>query len=108
HATVDVLPFHAFAGSIPAADRASLSGLSDAAIREWVVAKAEEYREIALSLLSLHNSITPIHRAFPAELLSEVLSYCWDDMRSVRLMHVCRRWRATALKTPQLWAEAAA
>ncbi|KAH9918360.1 uncharacterized protein BXZ73DRAFT_80597 [Epithele typhae] len=29
-------------------------------------------------------------------------------MSSVRLMHVCRLWRATALKTPQLWAEAAA
>ncbi|KAH9910193.1 uncharacterized protein BXZ73DRAFT_83902 [Epithele typhae] len=107
-ATVNILPFPAFARSIPAADRASLSGLSDAAIREWVVAKAEEYREIALSLLSLHNSIAPIHRALPTELLSEVLSYCWDDMRSVRLMHVCRLWRAIALKTPRLWAEAAA
>ncbi|KAH9915263.1 uncharacterized protein BXZ73DRAFT_106235 [Epithele typhae] len=107
-ATVDTLPFPAFARSIPAADRASLSGLSDDAIREWVVAKAEEYREIALSLLSLHNSIAPIHRAFPTELLSEIISYCWDDMRSVRLMHVCRLWRATALKTPRLWAEAVA
>ncbi|KAH9935152.1 uncharacterized protein BXZ73DRAFT_100540 [Epithele typhae] len=86
-ATVDTLPFPAFAGSIPSADRASLSGLSDVAIREYVVAKAED---------------------FPAELLSEVLSHCWHDMRSVRLMHVCRVWRATALKTPQLWADAAA
>ncbi|KAH9915256.1 uncharacterized protein BXZ73DRAFT_106229 [Epithele typhae] len=107
-ANVDALPFPAFARSIPAADRTSLSGLSDAAIREWVVAKAEEYRKIALSLLSLHNSIAPIHRALPTELLSEVLSHCWDDMRSVRLMHVCRLWRATALKTPRLWAEAVA
>ncbi|KAH9925005.1 uncharacterized protein BXZ73DRAFT_79130 [Epithele typhae] len=107
-ATVGTLPFPTFAGSIPAADRASLSGLSDADIRKWIVAKAEEYRKIALSLLSLHNSIAPIHRAFPTELLSEVLSYCWDDMRSVRLMHVCRLWRAAALKTPRLWAEAAA
>ncbi|KAH9918358.1 uncharacterized protein BXZ73DRAFT_2516, partial [Epithele typhae] len=102
------LSFPAFAGSIPAADRASLSGLSDTAIREWVVTKADEYRAIALSLLSLHNSIAPIHRAFPVELLSEVLSHCWHDMSSVRLIHVCRLWRATALKTPQLWAEAAA
>ncbi|KAH9915261.1 uncharacterized protein BXZ73DRAFT_106233 [Epithele typhae] len=107
-AAVDILPFPAFARSIPAADRASLSGLSDAAIRKSVVVKAEEYREIALSLLFLHNSIAPIHRALPTELLSEVLSHCWHDMRSVHLMHVCRLWRAVALKTPQLWAEAVA
>ncbi|KAH9923730.1 uncharacterized protein BXZ73DRAFT_103777 [Epithele typhae] len=78
-AAPDTLPSSMFAESIPAADYASL-----------------------------HDSIAPINRVFPPEILSEALSYCWEDMRSVRLTHVCRYWRAVALKTPRLWADAVA
>ncbi|KAH9944966.1 uncharacterized protein BXZ73DRAFT_38491, partial [Epithele typhae] len=91
---------------IPAADRAALSGLSDDAVRKWVVARAEEYRNFALALLSVYNAVAPIHRAFPTEILSEVFSHCWQDTHFMAVAHVCRHWRAIALKTPRLWSAA--
>ncbi|KAH9914511.1 uncharacterized protein BXZ73DRAFT_12456, partial [Epithele typhae] len=100
---VDTLPFPAFAETVPSVDRESLRGLSDVAVRARVVARAEEYRCIAAALLSIYNSVAPIHRTFPNEILSEVLSHCWKDTRSIGLLHVCRHWRAVALKTPKLW-----
>ncbi|KAH9914521.1 uncharacterized protein BXZ73DRAFT_81659 [Epithele typhae] len=81
-AVVDTLPFPSFADTVPAADLESLRGLSDVAVRARVVARAEEYRRIALALLSIYNSIAPIHRTCPNEILSEVLSHCWQDKRT--------------------------
>ncbi|KAH9918359.1 uncharacterized protein BXZ73DRAFT_52923, partial [Epithele typhae] len=95
-------------GSIPAADRAALAGLSDDAVRAWVATRAQEYRDIALALLSIYNAIAPIHRAFPTEVLSEIFSHCWINPRSIAVAHVCRHWRSIALKTPRLWAAALA
>ncbi|KAH9910195.1 uncharacterized protein BXZ73DRAFT_59068, partial [Epithele typhae] len=94
--------------SIPAADHAALAGLSDDAVRAWVVPRAQEYRDIALALLSIYNAVAPIHRAFPTEVLSEIFSHCWKDPQSIAVAHVCRHWRSIALKTPSLWAAALA
>ncbi|KAH9915260.1 uncharacterized protein BXZ73DRAFT_32390, partial [Epithele typhae] len=100
------VPF--FSCSLPAADRAALAGLSDDAVRAWVATRAQEYRDIALALLSIYNAVAPIHRAFPTEILSEVFSHCWKDPQSIAVIHVCRHWRSIALKTPRLWAAALA
>ncbi|KAH9915274.1 uncharacterized protein BXZ73DRAFT_54392, partial [Epithele typhae] len=94
--------------SIPAADHAALAGLSDDAVRAWVLTRAQEYRNIALALLSIFNAVAPIHRAFPTEVLSEIFSHCWMDPQSIAIAHVCRHWRSIALKTPSLWTAALA
>ncbi|KAH9915262.1 uncharacterized protein BXZ73DRAFT_54433, partial [Epithele typhae] len=93
-------------GSIPAADRAALAGLSDDAVRAWVSTHTQKQRDNTLALLSIYNAVAPIHRAFPTEVLSEIFSHCWQDPRSIAVAHVCRHWRSIALKTPRLWAAA--
>ncbi|KAH9914522.1 uncharacterized protein BXZ73DRAFT_81660 [Epithele typhae] len=100
-------PFLTYPDSILVIDREALSGLSDdEARRIWIASRVEEYRNSALALLSFHNDIAPIHRALSTELLSQVFSYCWQDTRSIAVAHVCRHWRAIALKTASLWAAA--
>ncbi|KAH9915292.1 uncharacterized protein BXZ73DRAFT_29475, partial [Epithele typhae] len=84
------------------------AGLSDDALRTWVLTRAQEYRDIALTLLSIYNAVAPIHRAFPTEVLSEIFSHCWQDPQSIAVAHVCRHWRSIALKTPSLWTAALA
>ncbi|KAH9915279.1 uncharacterized protein BXZ73DRAFT_106251 [Epithele typhae] len=59
------VPF--LSSSIPAADHTALDSLSDDAVRAWVLIRAQEYRDIALALLSIYNAVAPIHRAFPTE-----------------------------------------
>ncbi|KAH9915252.1 uncharacterized protein BXZ73DRAFT_28870, partial [Epithele typhae] len=105
-AAVQSLPFLSCA--IPAADRATLARLSNDAVRPWVLIRAQEYRDIALALLSICNAVAPIHRAFPTEVLSEIFSHCWQDPQSIAVIHVCRHWRSIALKTPSLWTAALA
>ncbi|TBU28090.1 hypothetical protein BD311DRAFT_759155 [Dichomitus squalens] len=101
------LPFSEFASILPAADLADLAGLCASAVRERTLARAEEYRRFALALHSVHNAVLPIHR-LPFELLSTIFRKAWKDRSSLRMAHVCRRWRSTALQTPALWADAIA
>ncbi|KAI0695097.1 hypothetical protein C8T65DRAFT_48911 [Cerioporus squamosus] len=98
----DGLPFPELASALPIADQRSLSGLSDSEIRSWTVARADDYRKFALTLLAIHNSIAPIHR-FPNELLSHIFAHSWYGRSSLRLAHVCRRWRQVLLATPEFW-----
>ncbi|TFK85358.1 hypothetical protein K466DRAFT_190260 [Polyporus arcularius HHB13444] len=102
---MDGLPFPEFASALPITDRQSLSGLSDFETRSWTVARADEYRKFALALLAIHNSIAAIHR-FPNEILSHILADCWKDRNSLRIAHVCRRWRGALLATPEFWVDA--
>ena len=101
------LPFSEFASILPPTDLTDLAGLCTEAIRERTLAKAEEYRRFALALLSIHNAVSPIHR-LPFELLSAILRGCWKNRSSLRIAHVCRKWRSVALQTPGLWADATA
>ncbi|KAH9939090.1 uncharacterized protein BXZ73DRAFT_99766 [Epithele typhae] len=99
-----------FAQSLPLSDLHNLNGLSDSnALRAWTVARAAEYHRLASTLLSLHNTVAPIHRALPTEILSEIFTYCWEDgdSRSIRVAHVSRPWREIVLKTPRFWEEVA-
>ncbi|PIL33194.1 hypothetical protein GSI_04644 [Ganoderma sinense ZZ0214-1] len=104
---VDSLPFPGLASSLPIADRANLVGLNDNEVRAWSAAKADEYRRFALALLSIYNAVAPIHR-LPVEILSNIFERCWTGRNSLRIGHVCRRWRSVLLRTTQFWADAVA
>ena len=106
-APVDGLPFPDFASSLTTTDRASLAGLSFPEVRAWVVSKADEYQAFVYALLALHNSIAPIHR-LPFEILSKIFERCWQDRKSLRIAHVCRRWRSILLQTTSFWFKALA
>ncbi|KAH9939075.1 uncharacterized protein BXZ73DRAFT_44237, partial [Epithele typhae] len=96
---------------LPACDLDNLAPLSgDDAVRRWTLSRAEEYQRLALTLHSLHNAVAPVHRKLPTEIISEILAHCWQDgdSRSIRVAHVCRRWRAIAHKTPRFWVAAVA
>ena len=92
---------------LPSGDLASLAGLTRAAdIQAWTRAKADEYRKFALVLLSVHNQVAPIHH-LPTEILELILGN-WIDHSSLRLLHVCQRWRSILLDRPTFWADAIA
>ncbi|KAH9914506.1 uncharacterized protein BXZ73DRAFT_106579 [Epithele typhae] len=97
----------AFVDVIPAADRAHLLSLPAVAAQEWAIARADEYQKVISALRSFHNSLAPIHLVLPPEMLSEVLSHCWQGRRSLGLMLVCRYWHSVILKTSGFWADAA-
>ncbi|KAH9939082.1 uncharacterized protein BXZ73DRAFT_32291, partial [Epithele typhae] len=105
----DPLPFPNFSDVVLPSDRARLAGLSPTAVQAWTASRAAEYRRLALGLFSIYNAVTPINRALPTEMLSEIFAHCWqeDNSRSIRVTHVCRLWRAIAHKTPRFWAAAA-
>ncbi|PIL30635.1 hypothetical protein GSI_07337 [Ganoderma sinense ZZ0214-1] len=89
-------------------DRGAFSTLTTIPdIQAWAVAKADEYRQLALALLAIHNLAAPIHR-LPTEVLERVFSNCWQDWNSLRLPHVCRLWRSILLDRPEFWADAVA
>ena len=93
---------------LPAADRGSLAGLTSVSdIQAWTKVKADEYRQLALSLLAIHNIAAPIHR-LPTEVLVQILERCWVDRKSFFLPHVCRLWRSILLDRAAFWADAVA
>ena len=103
--SIDTHPFHGLALFFLIADRAFLLGLSDDDVRAWSAAKADEYRRFALALLSIYNAVAPIHH-LPVEILSNIFERCWIDRKSLRVGHVCRRWRSILLNTSGFWADA--
>ncbi|KII85589.1 hypothetical protein PLICRDRAFT_116074, partial [Plicaturopsis crispa FD-325 SS-3] len=67
-------------------------------------------REILKNSITKHEAILSPCRLVPAELLSEIFSFCLPlvvtpavDTAPLLLTLVCRKWRAIALATPQLW-----
>ena len=103
----DSPPFSHFALMLPLADRVALAELTTPAeVCAWTTAKAAEYRSFALALLAIGNTVAPIH-GLPNETLSNIFAHSWQDRSSLRLAHVCRRWRSVVLSTPELWVNAA-
>ena len=86
-------------------DQAALRGLSASEVRTWVVNRVSTYRKATHTLLAIYNSIAPID-ALPDELLLYVFRECWINRASLRVAHVCRRWRAVALETREFWEKA--
>ena len=68
------------------------------------MSKAEAVRQIIQAFLSIHNDAAPIHR-LPTELLSDIFTWCYHDSRSIRISHVCRRWRDVLLNTSAFWVD---
>ncbi|KAI0919574.1 hypothetical protein AcV5_001604 [Taiwanofungus camphoratus] len=86
-------------------DRAVVTGLSAAELREWVLMKTQEAEQYLLCLRSIQNSTAPINR-LPNELLVDIFSNVKGSSRYmawIKLTHVCRSWRELALATPLLW-----
>ncbi|KAI0695092.1 hypothetical protein C8T65DRAFT_833247, partial [Cerioporus squamosus] len=93
------------ASILPTADRTALAGLSTAEIHSWTTAKADEYRRCTLAVLAICNAAAPIHH-LPNEVLSRILVQSWHNRSSLRLAHVCRRWRSVILATSEFWVNA--
>ncbi|KAM5542036.1 hypothetical protein V8D89_004346 [Ganoderma adspersum] len=105
-ATLVELPFPDLGSSLPTSDLASLVGLDDDGVRAWTSARVDEYRRFSCALLSIYNAVAPIHR-LPAEILSKIFEGCWTNRtESLRIGHVCRRWRSVLLDTKRFWADA--
>ncbi|KAH9914504.1 uncharacterized protein BXZ73DRAFT_6958, partial [Epithele typhae] len=91
-----------------ASDRTHLVALPADFAQEWALKRADEYLAMSFSLRTLHNTLGPLHRALPPEMLSEIFAHCWQDRSSVGIMSVCRHWRSLVLRTPRFWTAVAA
>lgn len=67
--------------------------------------QATKCHQHILTGTSAYNSTGSIN-SLPNEILSMILSLVWKRRTSFRVAHVCQRWRAIALKTPQLLLDA--
>ncbi|OBZ65438.1 hypothetical protein A0H81_14538 [Grifola frondosa] len=82
-------------------------------IRSQLDAGVQDYRQLVNDLLTqtarLHafpNSLTPLH-CLADELLSEIIPHLLQAPHTnsdlISVTHVCRRWRAAAIRDPNLW-----
>ncbi|KAJ7156647.1 hypothetical protein C8R46DRAFT_860900, partial [Mycena filopes] len=60
------------------------------------------------TFVKTHRAVLSILRLLPDEILLEIFQHCLapHDARATApwvVSHVCRRWRAVALSSPQLW-----
>ncbi|TBU25740.1 hypothetical protein BD311DRAFT_764046 [Dichomitus squalens] len=100
------IPFPAAAEHLPVTDRNVLAGLASVSdVHAWTTAKVDEYRKLALVLISIYNAVTPIHR-LPTEILEQIFQQRWDNRAGLHLSHVCRRWRDILLHSARFWAGA--
>ncbi|KII85593.1 hypothetical protein PLICRDRAFT_116136, partial [Plicaturopsis crispa FD-325 SS-3] len=88
-----------------AAVETELAGVQNAQSQLWT-----ERQMLKDSIMNLENILSPCRR-LPAELLSEIFTFCLppmvtphSDTAPLLLTLVCRKWRAIALSTPRLWA----
>ncbi|KII85672.1 hypothetical protein PLICRDRAFT_116328, partial [Plicaturopsis crispa FD-325 SS-3] len=85
--------------------KTELARIDDA--RRWLLGE----QAILKRTITGHESIVSPCRRLPAELLSEIFSFCLPaakvvpqpDKAPLLLTRVCRKWRAIALSTPALW-----
>ncbi|KAI0669253.1 hypothetical protein C8Q78DRAFT_1080541 [Trametes maxima] len=91
---------------LPEQDIHAIRGLSPTEIQQWALARAVAYEEYIRALRSVYNAATPIHRRLPVEVLVYIFgSVDSRNLRVLKLMHVCRLWRAILLKTSKFWAK---
>lgn len=100
--------------SLPVRDQIELNSLSPSKMPAWALAHVNEYKtriqelecHIA-TLRSIHNTGAPIH-VLPPEILMKIFVHGFDKRHDLRMLHVCRQWRAIILDTPHFWAKALA
>ncbi|KAI0647780.1 hypothetical protein C8Q79DRAFT_905688 [Trametes meyenii] len=91
---------------LPAQDMHAIRGLSPLEIQQWTLARAKDYEEYIRALRSVYNAAAPIHCRLPAEVLMYIFgSVDPHNLKVLKLLHVCRLWRAILLKTPEFWAK---
>lgn len=56
------------------------------------------------AFLFAHNDAAPIHR-LPTELLSHTFTLCYHNTQSIRIAHVCRRWRDVLFGISTFWVD---
>ncbi|KAI1786738.1 hypothetical protein LXA43DRAFT_757232 [Ganoderma leucocontextum] len=89
---------------LPAEDQQILSILDPLESQPWLFAKIQHYERYLRALCAAYNNASLIHRRLPPELLMEIFGHVRPkSCQGVQLLHVCRRWRYIALKTPQFW-----
>ena len=89
---------------LPPEDQQILSVLDPSEAQPWLFAKIQHYERYLRALCSAYNNASLIHRRLPPELLMEIFGHVRPkSCQGVQLLHVCRRWRYIALKTPQFW-----
>ena len=90
---------------LPGEDQQILSILDPSESQPWLFAKIQHYERYLRALCAAYNDASPIHRRLPPELLMGIFSHVRPkSCQGLQLLHVCRRWRYVALKTPQFWA----
>ena len=96
------------ASALPLEDVITLSRLSGAReARIWTQNRIEECKKQLDALIAIQNSITLIN-TLPNELLMKIFAsipaYTWHcAVWMLTMGHVCRRWRAVVLATPEFW-----
>ena len=103
-----VVFFPELASALPMEDVLALGGLIGVhQTRIWTCHRIEECKKHLDALIAINNIITPIN-TLPNELLMKIFaSIGIDTWRSAPWMltmsHICRRWRAVVLVTPEFW-----
>ncbi|KAH9935190.1 uncharacterized protein BXZ73DRAFT_76888 [Epithele typhae] len=91
------------ATTVRSAEGSPLGQLSVASLSPWLYSRAGAYERLDRTL---RNADTPLHRALPPEILSEIFVYhaTAGKGRPIALAHVCQYWRQIALSSPRFWA----
>ncbi|TBU25618.1 hypothetical protein BD311DRAFT_727550 [Dichomitus squalens] len=86
-------------------DQQILRVLDPSESQPWLLAKIQHYERYTRALCAAYNNASLIHRRLPPELLMEIFGHVRPKTcQGIHLLHVCRRWRDLALRTPQFWA----
>ena len=86
-------------------DNTALANLSLPELQRRTREEIDRHRDYMLALSTIHNAAAPIHTLLPPEILINIFAVLpIEDLRDVRIMLVCRRWRDLLLRTPEFWA----
>lgn len=75
-------------------------------IQQWALVRVQLYEDYARAMRSVCNAAAPINQCLPPEVLMRVFSCISPKgMGDIRLMHVCRSWRAILGRTSEFWVD---
>ncbi|OJT08146.1 hypothetical protein TRAPUB_942 [Trametes pubescens] len=75
-------------------------------IQQWALARGLLYEDCARAMRSVCNAAAPINQRLPPEVLMRVFACISPKgMGDIKLMHVCRSWRAILGETSEFWVD---
>lgn len=77
-------------------------------IQQWALAREQLYEDYAHAhaMKSIYNAAAPINQRLPPEVLMRVFACISPKgMGDIRLMHICRSWRAILGRTSEFWVD---